>query len=120
MPAARFASSDSPSAKSSAAILVQLLWIYYVLQIVFGIGISSLGAILIGLSVHGVFHFRGLSRRHPGGAAGASRGRAGPRPDLVSKLSSRRTAAGHSYDAAAACVKFPPTHQVLFARRGHF
>ena len=33
-------------------ILVQLLWVYYVLPIVFGIGISSLGAILIGLSVY--------------------------------------------------------------------
>jgi polar amino acid transport system permease protein len=32
--------------------LVQLLWVYYVLPIVFGIGISSLGAILIGLSVY--------------------------------------------------------------------
>jgi polar amino acid transport system permease protein len=33
-------------------ILVQLLWVYYVLPIVFGIGISSLAAILIGLSVY--------------------------------------------------------------------
>ena len=33
-------------------ILVQLLWVYYVLPIVFGIGISSLSAILIGLSVY--------------------------------------------------------------------
>ena len=33
-------------------ILVQLLWVYYVLPIVFGIGISSLTAILIGLSVY--------------------------------------------------------------------
>jgi polar amino acid transport system permease protein len=33
-------------------ILVQLLWVYYVLPIVFGIGISSLGAIVIGLSVY--------------------------------------------------------------------
>jgi polar amino acid transport system permease protein len=33
-------------------ILVQLLWVYYVLPIVFGIAISSLSAILIGLSVY--------------------------------------------------------------------
>ncbi|WP_255467897.1 amino acid ABC transporter permease [Reyranella sp. CPCC 100927] len=33
-------------------ILVQLLWVYYVLPIVFNIGISSLSAILIGLSVY--------------------------------------------------------------------
>jgi His/Glu/Gln/Arg/opine family amino acid ABC transporter permease subunit len=33
-------------------ILVQLLWVYYVLPIVFGIGISSFAAILIGLSVY--------------------------------------------------------------------
>lgn len=33
-------------------ILVQLLWVYYVLPIVFGIGISSLTAILIGLSAY--------------------------------------------------------------------
>jgi len=33
-------------------ILVQLLWVYYVLPIVFNIRISSLAAILIGLSVY--------------------------------------------------------------------
>jgi polar amino acid transport system permease protein len=33
-------------------ILVQLLWVYYVLPIVFGIRITSLSAILIGLSVY--------------------------------------------------------------------
>jgi polar amino acid transport system permease protein len=33
-------------------ILVQLLWVYYVLPIVFDIGISSLAAISIGLSVY--------------------------------------------------------------------
>ncbi len=33
-------------------ILVQLLWVYYVLPIVFNIAISSLAAILIGLSVY--------------------------------------------------------------------
>jgi His/Glu/Gln/Arg/opine family amino acid ABC transporter permease subunit len=33
-------------------ILVQLLWVYYVLPIVFGLSISSLAAILIGLSVY--------------------------------------------------------------------
>jgi len=33
-------------------ILVQLLWVYYVLPIVFGIGISSLSAISIGLSIY--------------------------------------------------------------------
>ena len=33
-------------------ILIQLLWVYYVLPIVFGIGITSLTAILIGLSVY--------------------------------------------------------------------
>ncbi|WP_127088229.1 amino acid ABC transporter permease [Aquabacter cavernae] len=33
-------------------ILVQLLWVYYVLPIVFGIRISSLAAILIGLSLY--------------------------------------------------------------------
>jgi His/Glu/Gln/Arg/opine family amino acid ABC transporter permease subunit len=33
-------------------ILVQLLWVYYVLPIVFGVGISSLSAIVIGLSVY--------------------------------------------------------------------
>jgi polar amino acid transport system permease protein len=33
-------------------ILVQLLWIYYVLPIVFDIGISSLSAISIGLSIY--------------------------------------------------------------------
>jgi len=35
-------------------ILVQLLWVYYVLPIVFGIGISSLGAILIGTLQNGL------------------------------------------------------------------
>ena len=33
-------------------ILVQLLWVYYVLPIVFGIRVSSLAAILIGLSLY--------------------------------------------------------------------
>jgi polar amino acid transport system permease protein len=33
-------------------ILVQLLWVYYVLPIVFGLRISSLAALLIGLSVY--------------------------------------------------------------------
>ncbi|MEJ0068608.1 MAG: ABC transporter permease subunit [Pseudomonadota bacterium] len=33
-------------------ILVQLLWVYYVLPIVFNVGISSLSAIVIGLSVY--------------------------------------------------------------------
>jgi ABC-type amino acid transport system permease subunit len=33
-------------------ILIQLLWVYYVLPIVFGIGITSLTALLIGLSVY--------------------------------------------------------------------
>jgi His/Glu/Gln/Arg/opine family amino acid ABC transporter permease subunit len=33
-------------------ILVQLLWVYYVLPIVFNVSISSLAAILIGLSVY--------------------------------------------------------------------
>jgi polar amino acid transport system permease protein len=33
-------------------ILVQLLWVYYVLPIVFNIGISSLSAISIGLSIY--------------------------------------------------------------------
>jgi polar amino acid transport system permease protein len=33
-------------------ILVQLLWVYYVLPIVFGLQISSLAALLIGLSVY--------------------------------------------------------------------
>src|SRR5437763_3248031 len=33
-------------------ILVQLLWVYYVLPIVFDIGIGSLAALIIGLSVY--------------------------------------------------------------------
>jgi polar amino acid transport system permease protein len=33
-------------------ILVQLLWVYYVLPIVFGVGIGALAALIIGLSVY--------------------------------------------------------------------
>ena len=33
-------------------ILVQLLWVYYVLPIVFGVGIEALAALIIGLSVY--------------------------------------------------------------------
>src|SRR4026207_1733947 len=32
-------------------ILVQLLWVYYVLPIVFGVGIGGVAALIIGLSV---------------------------------------------------------------------
>src|SRR6266705_5826832 len=33
-------------------ILVQLLWVYYVLPIVFGVGIGAVTALVIGLSVY--------------------------------------------------------------------
>ena len=33
-------------------ILVQLLWVYYVLPIVFGVGIGAVTALIIGLSVY--------------------------------------------------------------------
>ena len=47
-------------------ILVQLLWVYYVLPIVFSVRIESFTALVIGLAaVPGRLHLRGLSLGHP-------------------------------------------------------
>ena len=46
---------------------MQLLWVYYVLPIVFDVGIGAFAALIIGLSVYQVgLHFGGLPLRHPG------------------------------------------------------
>ena len=101
-------------------ILVQLLWVYYVLPIVFNVGIGAVAALIIGLSVYQASFISEVYRAHPGGAQGAPRGRAGAGIDPGEILPPHRAAAGHSHDLAAASLEFRAAHQVLVPGGGDF
>ena len=101
-------------------ILVQLLWVYYVLPIVFGVRIEALIALIIGLvALPGRLHLRGLPLGHPERPQGPSRGRPGAGPDAVPVVQPHRAAAGDPHDPAAARLQLRAAHQVLLAGRGH-
>ena len=99
-------------------ILVQLLWVYYVLPIVFNIRISSFAAILIGLSVYQAAFISEVYRAGIQAVPkGHQRGRAGSGADAVPGLPPHRAAAGDPADAAAAGLELRAADQVLLARR---
>src|SRR5262249_41653207 len=92
-------------------ILVQLLWVYYVLPIVFRVGIGAVAALIIGLSVYQASFpsecFRAGPRRRPHGPrAGAQVPGFAPGPPFPPF----RPAAGHSHDLPAAGLKFRAAH----------
>ncbi len=80
-------------------ILVQLLWVYYVLPIVFGIRIEALVALIIGLALYQAafiseVYRSGIQRR----SQGPSRSRASARPDADPVVPAHRAAAGDPHD----------------------
>ncbi len=88
-------------------ILVQLLWVYYVLPIVFGLRITSLAALLIGLSVYMAAF---ISEVYRSGIQAVPKGQ---------KEAAQVPAPGDTADAAATGLELRPADQVLVARLRH-
>ena len=100
-------------------ILVQLLWVYYVLPIVFGVRIESLTALIIGLSLYqGAF----ISEVYRSGIQSVPRGHREAAQVLgltpVQIFTPHRAAAGDPHDPAAARLQLRAADQVLLAGRG--
>jgi polar amino acid transport system permease protein len=89
-------------------ILVQLLWVYYVLPMVLGHQPDGLyRAWSSGWPMYSsAFIAEALSRRHPGGAGRPSRGRPGARAFAAADLHPHRPAAGDPHDLPPLAANF--------------
>ena len=100
-------------------ILVQLLWVYYVLPIVFSVRIEALVALIIGLALYQAAF---ISEVYRSGIQSVPKGHReaaqvlGLSPAAV--VPPHRAAAGGAHDPAAARLQLRAAHQILLAGRG--
>ena len=117
---ARFIALSVGEVVRNTPILVQLLWVYYVLPIVFNLKDRCADRIdPRPVALFRRFHLRDLQGRHPDRPRRPSRGGASARLDARSKLRPDRRSAGPSQRAAASCCEFRAAHQILLPGVGH-